>query len=135
MALSTGFQPLSTVSILVAALILGKAVQIADLLPMINLYPHKPLIHNVAWKSSIYLVMAGVIHYLERLFDAAREAGGIAAGNAKLVAEMVWPHFWAVQIVLAILIVMYCTGRELVRVIGREQVMRMFFGPLPEQQH
>ena len=134
MVMATGFEPLSTASILVASLILGKAVLIADMLPMINLYPHKPLIHNVAWKSSIYLVMAGVIHYLERLYDAARQAGGIEAGNAKLLAGMVWPHFWAVQIVLAVLIVMYCTGRELVRVIGREQVMRMFFGPMPEPQ-
>jgi hypothetical protein len=26
---------------------------------------------------------------------------------------------------------MYCIGRELVRVIGRGRVLRMFFGPLP----
>jgi hypothetical protein len=26
---------------------------------------------------------------------------------------------------------MYCTVHELVRVIGREKVMRIFFGPMP----
>jgi hypothetical protein len=131
MAKGTTLQPLSTISIAVAALILGKAVLIADKLPTINRYPEEPLIYNVAWKTVIYLVVAGVIHYLERLFDFSREAGGVVAGNEKLLAEMVWPHFWAVQILLLVLILMYCTGRELVRVIGREKTLRIFFGPKP----
>ena len=58
-------------------------------------------------------------------------AGGFAAANEKLVAEIVWPHFWAIQILLAVLIVMYCTMREFIRVIGAEKVRRMFLGPLP----
>jgi len=130
-AKGTQFQPLSTISIAVAALILGKAVLIADMLPPINRYPDKPLIYNVIWKTAIYLLVSAVIHYAERLIDFSREAGGIAAGNAKLLAEIVWPHFWATQIILLVLILMYCTGRELVRVIGREKVLRLFFGPLP----
>jgi hypothetical protein len=131
MAKGTGFQPASTMSIAVAALILGKAVLLADLLPAINRYPNEPLVYNVAWKTTIYLVVAGLIHYLERLFEFSRQAGGIAAGNEKMLAEIVWPHFWAVQIILLVLILMYCIGRELVRVIGRDRVMRMFFGPPP----
>jgi hypothetical protein len=125
------FQPLSTVSIAVAALILGKAVLIADHLPAINRYPDKPLIYNVMWKTVIYLLISAVIHYLERLYDFSREAGGIVAGNEKLLADIVWPHFWAVQIILLVLILMYCTGRELIRVIGKDKVLRMFFGPTP----
>ena len=125
------FQPLSTISIAVAALILGKAVLIADMLPAVNRFPEKPLIYNVAWKTAIYLVVAAVIHYLERLFDFSGQAGGIAAGNEKLLADIVWPHFWAVQIILFVLILMYCTARELVRVIGKDKVLRIFFGPMP----
>lgn len=125
------FQPLSTISIAVAALILGKAVLIADMLPAINRYPDKPLIYNVVWKTVIYLLVSAVIHYAERLFDFSREAGGIVAGNERLLADIVWPHFWAVQIILFVLILMYCTGRELVRVIGKDKVLRIFFGPVP----
>jgi hypothetical protein len=125
------FQPLSTVSIAIASLILGKAVLIADMLPPINRYPNKPLAYNIAWKTVIYLLMATVIHYVERLIDFSREAGGLAAGNAKLLADMVWPHFWAVQIILFLLILVYCTARELGRVIGREKMLRLFFGPNP----
>src|SRR4029077_15648547 len=58
------FEPLSTMSIAIASLILGKAVLIADMLPPINRYPNKPLIYNIAWKTVIYVLMASVIHYL-----------------------------------------------------------------------
>ena len=125
------FQPLTTVSIAVAALILGKAVLIADLLPAINRYPNRPLIYNVMWKTVIYWLIAALIHYLERLLEFSRQAGGIVAGNEKLLAEIVWPHFWAIQIILFVLILMYCIGRELVRVIGRDRALRLFFGPPP----
>jgi hypothetical protein len=131
MAKGANFQPMSTISITVAALILGKAVLIADHLPAINRYPEEPLIYNVTWKTVLYFLVAGVIHYLERLFDFSRQAGGIVAGNEKLLAEIVWPHYWAIQIILFVLIVMYCTVRELVRVIGEEKVLRIFFGPKP----
>jgi hypothetical protein len=130
----TGISPLTSMSIAIAALILGKAVLIADMLPMINRFPNKPLIYNVAWKTLIYLLVATLIHYLERLIDFWRQAGGLVAGNEKLLAEIVWPHFWAIQIILLVLIVMYCTMHELVRVIGREKVLRIFFGPLPVPQ-
>ena len=130
----TGLAPSSSVSIAVAALILGKAVLIADMLPMINRFPNKPLIYNVVWKTLIYLLAATLIHYLERLIDFWRQAGGLVAGNKELLAKIVWPHFWAIQIILLVLIVMYCTMHELVRVIGREKVLRIFFGPMPIPQ-
>ena len=131
MAVGSHFQPLSTVSIAIAALILGKSVLIADMLPPINRYPNKPLAYNIVWKTVIYLLMATVIHYVERLIDFSRQAGGIVAGNEKLFAEIVWPHFWAVEILLFVLIVNYCTARELVRVIGKQKMLRLFFGPMP----
>jgi len=134
MAKGSHFEPMSTTSIAVGSLILGKAVLIADLLPAINRFPNKPLIYNVAWKTLIYWLVATLIHYLERLVDFWRQAGGLVAGNEKLLAEIVWPHFWAIQIILFVLIVMYCMMHELVRVIGKEKVLRIFFGPMPIPQ-
>jgi hypothetical protein len=127
----TGIAPSSSISIAVAALILGKAVLIADMLPLINRFPHKPLIYNIAWKTVIYLLLSAVIHYLERLIDFWRQAGSFVAGNQKLFAEIIWPHFWAIQIILFVLIAAYCMVHELVRVIGREKALRIFFGPMP----
>ena len=127
----TGIAPSSSVSIAVAALILGKAVLLADMLPMINRFPNRPLIYNVAWKTVIYWLISVAIHYVERLIDFWRETGGFVAGNQKLLSEIIWPHFWAIQIILFVLIAAYCMVHELVRVIGKEKAMRIFFGPTP----
>jgi hypothetical protein len=127
----TGLAPSSSISIAVAALIRGKAVLIADLVPMINRFPNKPLIYNIAWKTVIYLLISAVLHYLERLIDFWRETGSFVAGNEKLLSVIIWPHFFAIQIIFFILIAMYCTVHELVRVIGREKALRIFFGPMP----
>ena len=75
----------------------------------------------------IYLAVAALVHYLERLVDFWRQAGSFVAGNEKLLAEIVWPHFWAIQIFLFVLILMYCTMHELTRVIGGDKVKRIFF--------
>ena len=124
----TGIALSSTVSVTVAALILGKSVVIADLLPIVNRFPEKPLAYNVVWKTILYFLVATVVHYLERLIDFWREAGNFIAGNEKLLAEIVWPHFWAIHIVLVMLISMYCTMSELVRVLGRDKMRHLFFG-------
>ena len=128
------FEPLSSTSILVGSLILGKAVLITDMLPALNRFPDKPLACNVAWKTAIYLLAATIIHYLERLIDFSRQAGGVVAGNEKLLAEIVWPHFWAVELILFVLILNYCTARELGRVLGKEKTLRLLFGPTPLPQ-
>lgn len=127
----TGLSPYSSASIAVTALVLGKAVLIADMLPLINRFPNKPLIYNIAWKSAIYLLISAVLHYLERLIDFWRETGSFVAANEKLLSVIIWPHFVAIQIIFFILIAMYCTVHELVRVIGKEKALRIFFGPMP----
>jgi len=47
-----------------------------------------------------------------------------------LLNEIVWPHFWAIQLWLLVLLFFYCALRELVRALGADRVRRMFFGPL-----
>lgn len=131
MTKNTGIDLTTSTSIAVAALILGKAVLLANALPFINRYPEKPLIWNVCWKTTLYFLVALVIHYLEHLYDYWKAAPGLAAANQKLLAEIVWPHFWAVQILLAVLILTYCAISEMARVVGPDQLKAMFFGPLP----
>jgi hypothetical protein len=126
----TGIPLRTSASITVAALILGKAVLIADLLPFINRFPDKPLAYNVLWKTAAYMLVATLLHYLENLVEFWRKAGGFVAGNEKLLAEIVWPQFLAIQMLLFLLVLMYCTTREVIRAIGGDRARRMFFGPL-----
>src|SRR4030042_2353506 len=88
----TGIAPGTMVSATVAALILGKAVLIADSQPFINRYPDKPLVYNIAWKTTIYALIVMLIHYMERLVHFWRRARGFLAGNEKLLAGAAWAH-------------------------------------------
>jgi hypothetical protein len=119
-------------SVLIASLVLGKSVLIADMLPFINRFPEKPLIWNVAWKTLMYAVVALAVHYLERVYEYWKETPGILAANARLWTDISWPRFWAVQILLVTLIFMYCVIAELARVMGRARLKSIFFGPLPD---
>ncbi len=127
MTQGTGLPVTSSIQIALAALILGKAVLLADLWPPINRFPEKPLVYNIVWKTVIYYAVASFIHYLERLYDFSKEAGGIVQGNEKLLSEIVWPHFWALQIILLVIIFNYCVIRELGRVLGERRMIHMFF--------
>ncbi len=122
--------PVST-SILIASLVLGKSVLVADMLPFINRFPEKPLIWNVTWKTLMYALVALVVHYLERLYEFWKEAHSFMDANATLWTSMNWPQFWAVQILLITLIFVYCVFSELTRALGRDRLKRMFLGPLP----
>jgi hypothetical protein len=113
----------------VGALLVAKVVLIADSLPVINRFPEKPLIYNVAWKTTIYVLAALVVHYLEHLVPVWWRMGNVATANDQLLGEIVWPHFWVIQLWLVVLLFMYCAMRELVRAIGPHEVKRMFFGP------
>ncbi|CAB3759700.1 hypothetical protein [Paraburkholderia humisilvae] len=131
MTRGTGVSLPVSASVLIASLVLGKSVLIADMLPFINRFPEKPLIWNVAWKTLMYAFVAFVVHYLERLYEYWKEAPGVLAANHNLWIEMNWPRFWAIQILLITLILMYCVIAELARVIGRDKLKAIFFGPLP----
>ena len=131
MAEEYGFRLSSTVGATVAALLVAKVVLLADMLPIINRFPEKPLIYNVVWKTAIYVVASMFVHYLERLVPVWWRLASFRRANEHLWGELVWPHFWAIQILLLVLILMYCTMRELVRVIGADKVREIFFAPPP----
>lgn len=125
----TGITLATSASVTLGALVLAKAVVLADLLPFINRYPDRPIAWNIAWKTVMYLIAASGLHYLERLVEFWRAAGGFVAGNEKMLAEMVWPHFWAVEIFIGLTILVYCAMTELARVLGAERVREIFLGP------
>jgi hypothetical protein len=111
----------------IAAMIVAKVVLIADHFRFVNRYPTKPLIYNVLWKTAIYLIASVIVRYVEHLIHFWRESPSIAEANRRLWSEVVWPHFWAVQIWLLLVLLMYCAFRELTRALGRERIIRMFF--------
>jgi len=125
-----GIRPSTFLNATVMALVIAKVVLIADHFKVVNRFPEKPLIYNVVWKTAIYFSASFVVRYAEHVIHFWRQSGSFAEANRRLVEEIVWPHFWGVQLWLLILLLVYCSVRELVRALGRERVIRMFFrGP------
>lgn len=124
-----GVQVSAVAGATVAALVVGKVVIIADAIPIMNRFPRRPLIYNVLWKTLIYVVAALVVHYLEHLVPAWWRTGSLGDAHRELMSKIVWPHFWAIQLWLVLLFFIYCTLRELIRVLGRDQVREIFLGP------
>jgi hypothetical protein len=127
----TGLSMPTFATVLISALILGKAVLLANMLPFINRFPEKPLIWNAAWKTLIYSIVATFIHYLERLHEFWKDTHDIAQANHQVLTNTVWAHFVAIEILLLVLIFNYCVFAELARVIGEKRLRAMFLGPIP----
>jgi len=113
---------------IVGALIVGKVVLIADHLPFINKFPNKPLIYNVIWKTIVYVLAAFIVRLGEHLIPLILKYGSFREAMVHLVDDVVWPHFWIIYIWLSVLLFVYCSLRELIQVIGKNQVLRLFFG-------
>lgn len=129
----TGVALSTFISATIAALVVAKVVLIVDLIPFVNRFPDKPLIYNVAWKTTIYIVAALIVRILEELIPLIGPAGGVGAAFGQLLDEVVWHHFWAIHILLLTLFAFYCSLREIGRIVGRQVLLQMFFGrPAPD---
>jgi hypothetical protein len=125
-----GIELQSVMNATIAALIVAKVVLLADLLPFVNRFPEKPLVWNIVWKMLIYMLASILVVYLERLWEFHGKFGSVAAANSHMIEELVWPHFWAIQIWMAVLFLLYCTLRELARALGGKRMRALFLGPL-----
>jgi hypothetical protein len=76
MTKGTGLPVTSSAQIALAALIIGKAVLLADLWPPINRFPEKPLVYNIVWKIVIYYVVASFIHFWSAFKISPRRLAG-----------------------------------------------------------
>jgi hypothetical protein len=127
-----GIEASTVMNATIAALVVAKVVLLADLLPIVNRFPEKPLAWNIVWKTVIYMLASVVVVYLERLWEFHGEFGSVAAANSHMIEELVWPHFVAEMIWMTVLFLLYCTLRELARALGGKRMRALFLGPLPD---
>ncbi|HSO08215.1 MAG TPA: hypothetical protein VLW45_13315 [Pelomicrobium sp.] len=111
----------------VGALIVAKAVLIADALPVTRRFARQAPLVSIVWKSLVYGLIVLAFRYLEELIPLWRHSGDLAAAHRQLLAETSWPHFWAVSLWMAFSLLLYCIGAELVRALGKERVVQLLF--------
>jgi hypothetical protein len=109
-------------------LIVAKVLLIADLLPFVDAFRGKPLIYNIVWKSLIYITASLIFHYIEPLVKFLFTGASLAAAHHHAMQAFTHPMFWANEIWVAMLLVLFVTMRELSRALGKDQMRRLFFG-------
>ena len=110
----------------VAALVSAKVVLILDAMPIVNRFAARALVVSIAWKTLLFLLLVAAFKYLEHLLPPLREHKDLLVANRSLFTEIEWPRVFAATIWLIVLFAGFCTGRELGRVLGREQLRRIF---------
>jgi hypothetical protein len=123
-----GIEITSILGATILALVVGKVVLILDHMPFIDKFPDKPLIYNIVWKTLIYTLAVMLARYLEHFIPLVREDGGFTAAHQHILRGTIWPRFMAIQIWLLVLFFFYSVLVELVRALGKERVLKMFFG-------
>lgn len=112
----------------ISALIVAKVVLIANRIPFLNLYPKKPLIYNVVLKTVVFSIFTILFMTVEELLRLARTGGGFGAAWNRMIVDVSWSVFTVRQVWVFVLILLYCSGSELTRVVGIDKVRGIFFG-------
>jgi hypothetical protein len=113
---------------IVGGLLVAKVLLIVDLFPFVHAFPDKPLVHNIAWKSSLYVAASIVFQYLEPLIKSLFHGMDLVSAHHSALHELMQPRTWATEIWLAMLLVAFVTMQELARVLGKEKVSALFLG-------
>jgi hypothetical protein len=119
---------------LVGSLIMAKVVLLVDAFAKSEWLRHRPLIYASLWNTGLYVVAGFIVRYAERLLTLThRRHLSFAEANRELLRSMSQPNYWAILVWLIILIFAFCMARELIRWIGSERFMEVFFGRTPRR--
>lgn len=118
------FTPLT---VTLSALIVGKILLIVNALPIINMFPRKPLIYNIFWKSILYSFFTFLLWTLESFIHLTRKYKSLVIVFEHYKLELHSPIVWATLIWLSSLFLIFVTVNEFVHVIGKGRVIAILF--------
>ena len=67
----------------IGGLIVAKVLMTVDLLPFVHAFPEKPLVHNIAWKSSLYIAASVVVFYIEPFVKGLIKGEGFDTAHSR----------------------------------------------------
>jgi hypothetical protein len=110
------------------ALIVAKAIVMADKLPFINVFSGRPIFFSVLWKTVIYGVMGFIFRSIEELIPLLSKHEGFGSAFEHFFSEVSWPQFWALQMWLMVSLILYNSFTELDKYFGTGSMRKAFFG-------
>jgi hypothetical protein len=109
-----------------AALVVGKAVLVADAMPFLRRYDRAPLLEPILYKTLVYWVFVFIARLLEVLVEFCMQGHPLREFLPHLVSTFDWHRFAAIQIWIFVLFLTYVTASELNQLFGHGELRRIF---------
>jgi hypothetical protein len=110
-----------------SALVVGKAVLVANHMPLLRRYDTAPLIQPILYKTVVYCLLVFLVRLLERVIRYFAEGGTLAGIPDYVTAHFSWDRFTAVQIWIFVLFLIYTTFHELNELFGQGELYKILF--------
>jgi hypothetical protein len=111
----------------VAALVVGKSVLIANALPILRRFDAAPLIRPILFKTIIYWAVVFMVRFLEKLAEYCFSSGTLGGISEYLATHFSWHRFFAVQIWIFVLFLIYTSATELNALFGDGELFKILF--------
>jgi hypothetical protein len=110
------------------ALVVGKAVPVANAMPFIRRYDRATLIRPILFKTLVYWAAVFIARLLEALVEFWLVQGHpLGEFLPHLASTFSWDHFAAIQIWILVLFLIYVTASELNHLFGDGELRRILF--------
>ncbi len=117
----------------VAALVVGKAVLVANAMPYLRRYDRAPLIQPILYKTAFYWVIVFFARLLERFVHFSLEGNPPADFFPYLSSTFSWHRFSAISLWIFVLFLIYVTASEFAHLFGPGELRRLFFTSRPSE--
>jgi hypothetical protein len=116
-----------------AALVVGKAVLVANQIPLLRRYDRAPLIQPILFKTVFYWVIVFFARLLERLVHFMLEGNSPVDFFPYLITTFSWDRFLAISLWVLVLFLIYVTASEFSLLFGPGEVRRLLFTRRPSE--
>ena len=117
-----------------AALIVAKALLVANAMPVIRRFDRAPLIRPILFKTVFYTVAVFIArlieHWIEYLLSRDYVFGGFLKHE---IAAFSWDRFIAIQLWIFVLFLVYVTASEFNHLFGEGELWHLLFGSRPSE--
>jgi hypothetical protein len=117
----------------VAALVVGKAVLVANKIPLLRRYDRAPLIQPILFKTAFYWVIVFLARLLERFAHFALEGNAPGDFLPYLITTFSWHRFSAISLWILVLFLIYVTASEFSHLFGPGEMRRLLFTRRPSE--
>ena len=110
-----------------SALVVGKAVLVADKMPFLRRFDTAPLIRPILFKTFVYWSFVLAARLLESIVHFAIESGGVTGYGVFFREQFSWNRFFFIQTWILVLFLIYTTVAELNTLFGDGELARVLF--------